>query len=407
MLRASGVPVIEFRASIVIGSGSLSFEMIRALVERLPVMITPRWVSVPARSRSPSTTCSRYLRGGARPADRRQPRSSRSAGADRVSYGDIMREYARQRGLAAPHDPRAGADAAALEPLARPRHAALRARRPQADRQHPPRDRGAGPAAARAFAIRPRGLREAIASALRNEDAEFAPTRWSDALSAAGSARRPRDASASASRFVDSRATHVAAAAATAFAPIGRIGGKTGWYYADRLWELRGLLDLLAGGVGMRRGRRDPDELRVGDTVDCWRVETFEPDRRLRLAAEMKLPGRAWLEFEVTPDDAGSIIRQTAIFDPAGLAGLAYWYARLSAAPARLRRHAAHTRSNVRPGGRLTAAGHTRRRRLARRRRRDPLPPARTSAGPRDTGAAGRCAFRASSCSGARPSSPQ
>ena len=109
--------------------------------------------------------------------------------------------------------------------------------------------------------------------------------------------------------------------------PIRRIGGRTGWYYADWLWSLRGLLDLLVGGVGVRRGRRDPELLRVGDALDFWRVELYDPPRRLRLAAEMKVPGRAWLEFEVSGDDHRSTIRQTAIFDPLGLAGLLYWYA--------------------------------------------------------------------------------
>ena len=112
-----------------------------------------------------------------------------------------------------------------------------------------------------------------------------------------------------------------------AFAPIRRLGGEAGWYYGNWLWSLRGFLDLLVGGVGVRRGRRDPEDLRVNDALDFWRVELFEPPRRLRLRAEMKLPGRAWLEFEVTPNEAGgSIIRQTAIFDPLGLLGLAYWY---------------------------------------------------------------------------------
>ncbi len=113
---------------------------------------------------------------------------------------------------------------------------------------------------------------------------------------------------------------------AAAFAPIRRIGGTTGWYYGTWMWRLRGFLDLLVGGVGLRRGRRDPEDLRVGDTLDFWRVEAYEPDRRLRLLAEMKVPGRAWLEFEVTPDGDGSTIRQTAVFDPAGLFGLLYWY---------------------------------------------------------------------------------
>ena len=112
-----------------------------------------------------------------------------------------------------------------------------------------------------------------------------------------------------------------------AFEPIARLGGATGWYAADALWRLRGFLDLLVGGVGLRRGRRDPRHLVVGDAVDFWRVEAVEPGRLLRLAAEMRLPGRAWLVFEIEPDGPGSVIRQTALFDPVGLLGLAYWYA--------------------------------------------------------------------------------
>jgi hypothetical protein len=104
------------------------------------------------------------------------------------------------------------------------------------------------------------------------------------------------------------------------------IGGKKGWYYANWLWSIRGFLDLLIGGVGTRRGRRHPVHLNVGDALDFWRVEIVEPNRRLRLQAEMKVPGRAWLEFEVSPSEQGSIIRQTAIFDPRGLWGLLYWY---------------------------------------------------------------------------------
>jgi hypothetical protein len=126
--------------------------------------------------------------------------------------------------------------------------------------------------------------------------------------------------------LVDTRSVRVDRPPARSFLPIQRIGGATGWYYADWLWRLRGGLDLLAGGVGLRRGRRHPLDLRVGDALDCWRVEEFVPGRRLRLLAEMKLPGRAWLEFSVEPDGAGSRLTQTAIFDPRGLAGLAYWY---------------------------------------------------------------------------------
>jgi len=169
------------------------------------------------------------------------------------------------------------------------------------------------------------GISEAIARALRNEDRDFAQTRWSDALSSAG----PQPAWGGArfgARIVDSRVARVSRPPAVAFAPIRRIGGKTGWYFGDWLWRLRGFLDLLVGGVGMRRGRLDPELPSVGGTLDFWRVELFEPDRLLRLSAEMKLPGKAWLEFDVQGDASGSTIRQTAMFDPIGLSGLLYWY---------------------------------------------------------------------------------
>ncbi len=128
------------------------------------------------------------------------------------------------------------------------------------------------------------------------------------------------------SRLIDSRAIYLDCPPEAAFAPVRRIGGDTGWYYGNMLWRLRGLLDLLCGGAGLRRGRRDPEYLLPGDTIDFWRVEACEPDRLLRLIAEMKVPGRAWLQFEVESKDRGSIIRQTAIFDPAGILGLLYWY---------------------------------------------------------------------------------
>jgi hypothetical protein len=168
-------------------------------------------------------------------------------------------------------------------------------------------------------------VREAIARALHYEDNEHAETRWSDALSSAGSATRWGGVRFG-NRLVDSRRIRVAVPPPVAFAPIQRIGGSTGWYSGNWLWRIRGWIDLAIGGAGMKRGRNNSSQLNIGDTLDCWRVEAFEPGRRLRLASEMKLPGRAWLEFEVSEDGSGALIRQTATFDPVGLKGLLYWY---------------------------------------------------------------------------------
>lgn len=176
------------------------------------------------------------------------------------------------------------------------------------------------------FSVQPRGMSEAIARALANEDREYARTRWSDAGS--GDAEHG-STTPGGRRIVDSRTLRVRSDVEQAFGPVRQIGGDAGWYFGDSLWRIRGFLDRLFGGPGLRRGRRDANDLRPGDALDFWRVETIEPDRRLRLKAEMKLPGRAWLEFEVTPDGSGSKITQTAIFDPTGLGGMLYWYALL------------------------------------------------------------------------------
>ncbi|MEP7337262.1 MAG: SDR family oxidoreductase [Acidobacteriota bacterium] len=324
VLRESGVPVIEFRASIVIGSGSLSFEMIRALTERLPVMIAPRWVATLAQPIAIEDLVAYLMAAAEVPGD--SSNIYEIGGADQVSYGDIMREYARQRGLWRVFIP---------VPVLTPRLSSLwlglvtplyaRVGRKLIDslrNQTIVHDSSA----LSVFNIRPCGISKAISRALCNEDNEYARTRWSDALSSAG----PRQAwggTRFGARLVDSRVAQVNRPPAGAFAPIRRIGGKTGWYYGTWLWQLRGFLDLLVGGVGMRRGRLDPEWPSIGGTLDFWRVEAFEPDRLLRLSAEMKVPGKAWLEFEVQGDASGSTIRQTAIFDPVGLSGLLYWYA--------------------------------------------------------------------------------
>jgi lipocalin/uncharacterized protein YbjT (DUF2867 family)/ligand-binding SRPBCC domain-containing protein len=299
-LREAGVPLVEFRASIVVGAGSLSFEMIRALVERLPVMICPRWVDTRTQPIAIDDVLA-YLRAA---LDLPDPREAvfEIGGPDVVSYGDMMREYARLRrlrrlliavpvltprlsglwlGLVTPAQARVGR--ALVEGL----------RNPTVVRSS---------AARETFAIRPMPMSEAFVRAIEQD------------------APRPRK--------VDARLVVVDAPRAQAFAPIRRIGGATGWYFGDPLWRLRGWLDRCMGGAGMPRHRRDPDACAVGDVIDGWRVEAYEPDRLLRLVAGLKLPGRGWLEFRVTPlgDGARSVISQTAIFDPRGVTGRLYWY---------------------------------------------------------------------------------
>jgi uncharacterized protein YbjT (DUF2867 family) len=322
-LRAHHTQVIEFRASIVIGSGSLSFEMIRALVERLPIMICPRWVHVKAQPIAIEDLLS-YLR-----AALDSPTSGAHVfeigGPDQVSYGQIMQEYARQRGLTRWMIP-----VPFLTPylsslwlgLVTPLYARVGRKLVESLRNPTLISNNL---ASTSFSIRPRTYQDAIARALVNEDSEFAATRWSDSLSSAGEIRS-WGGTRFGSRLVDSRTVVVTVPPEQAFSPVRRIGGHTGWYYGNWLWTVRGFIDLLLGGVGVRRGRRDEETLRVGDALDFWRVEVFDPDRQLRLYAEMKVPGRAWLEFEVTPCAEGSTIRQTAIFDPLGLFGILYWY---------------------------------------------------------------------------------
>ena len=323
VLREHHPQVIEFRASIVIGSGSLSFEMIRTLVERLPIMICPRWVQVKAQPIAIEDLLSYLVAALDLPSGSSQVYEI--GGPDQVSYGEIMQEYARQRGLSRWMIP-----VPLLTPylsslwlgLVTPLYARIGRKLVESLRNPTLISNNL---ATKIFPVRPRSLHAAITRALANEDREFAETSWSDALSSAG-ASRDWGSTRFGSRLVDSRTITVTVSPEQAFAPIRRIGGRTGWYYGNWLWSLRGFLDLIIGGVGVRRGRRDSENLHVGDPLDFWRVEAYDPPRRLQLHAEMKLPGRAWLEFEVTPCEQGSSIRQTAIFDPLGLAGLVYWY---------------------------------------------------------------------------------
>lgn len=325
-LNGEGVQVIEFRASIVIGSGSLSFEMIRALVERLPVMITPKWVRTEAQPIAIEDLLA-YLYKGMSIEIEGDP-IFEIGGADRVTYQEIMSEYARQRGYKRLMIP---------VPFLTPRLSSLwlglvtpiyaRVGRKLVESAmtativH-------DPLAARVFNIHPMGLKEAIARAIRNENHAYPATRWNDPVS---SALEVKDWSnthfggtLSISKYKDITATKE-----EAFKPIREIGGKNGYYFLNFIWWLRGFIDLLLGGVGMRRGRRDPTTIKPGDVIDFWRVIEYTPDSSLKLVAEMKVPGLAFLEFNIEKlesDPSKVRIKETASLYPEGVFGVFYWY---------------------------------------------------------------------------------
>ena len=262
ILADSGVQTIEFRASIVIGSGSLSFEMLRKLVERLPVMITPRWVRTKAQPIAIEDVLDYLV--AALDVELEGSAVFEIGGADQVSYEELMREYARQLGIRRWIIPVPFLTARLSSlwlGLVTPVYARV-GRKLIDSLPHETVIRSAR--AVSAFAIEPRGYREAIARALANEDREFSETRWSDSVASAGLRPERYGGVHHGKRLVDSRSIQVRVAPAQGFRPIRRIGGETGWYFGDRLWRLRGLVDLLVGGVGVRRGRRDPETPSVG-----------------------------------------------------------------------------------------------------------------------------------------------
>ena len=321
-LAAHGVPVTEFRAAIVIGSGSASFEMLRQLTERLPLMITPRWVKTRCQPIGIQDVLD-YLAGA---LDRPDVTGIvEIGGPDVLSYGDMMLTYARLRGLrrlmipVPVLTPRlssywVGLISPVPSGIARPLIEGLR-------NEVVVRD----PGPARAFPVEPLPYRDALQLAIDRTDRHSVETTWFDARSAPGRQRLSLEGSRE-GMIVDRHTLEVGAPPDQVFAEIERVGGSNGWPYANILWHVRGLADRIVGGVGMRLGRRDPVHLREGDALDFWRVEELRRPELLRLRAEMKVPGRAWLQYEVVPSGEGSTLVQTAFFEPRGLGGLAYWY---------------------------------------------------------------------------------
>ncbi|WP_329521259.1 SDR family oxidoreductase [Spirillospora sp. NBC_01491] len=330
ILLEAGVPVAVLRAAVIIGSGSVSFEMLRHLTERLPAMVTPRWV----RSRIQPIAIRdvlRYLVGAAA----LPPEVSRGfdiGGPDVLTYRDMMQRYAAVAGLPR----RVILPVPVLSPwlsslwvglitpvpggLARPLVGSLTSE--VVCREHDIAEYVPDPPGGLL------GFDDAVRLALQRVREAGVGTRWSSApVPGAPSDPLPTDPDwAGGSLYVDEREARTAAPPEAVWRVVEGIGGDNGWYSLPVAWRLRGLLDRLSGGVGLRRGRRDPARLRTGDALDFWRVEAVEPGRLLRLRAEMRLPGRAWLELAVRPGErGGSVYTQRAVFSPHGLLGHLYW----------------------------------------------------------------------------------
>jgi len=326
-LREAGVPVTEFRAAVIVGSGSLSFEMIRYLTERLPVMICPKWVFTRIQPIAIRNVLDYLVAALDCPAS--SGRTLEIGGQDVITYAEMMSGYALARGLkrhllAVPVlTPRLSSywvhlvtpiPANIAQPLIKGLGNEVIVRDDSARKIFP--------------AIHPLDYATAVRLALVKMDARNIETAWSDALTSSQGDKTPVTLISSEGMIIERRQRTVDASPERVYRSFTRIGGERGWLYLDWTWQLRGLVDRLFGGVGMRRGRRDPEELRVGDPLDFWRVERVEPGRLIRLRAEMKVPGRAWLEFESRAEpDGRTQLFQTAFFEPKGLFGLCYWYA--------------------------------------------------------------------------------
>jgi uncharacterized protein YbjT (DUF2867 family) len=325
ILREGGIPVTEFRAAIIVGSGSISFEMLRYLTERLPIMIAPRWVNTRCQPIAVADVLS-YLVTELT-MERTEHIIYEIGGNDTLSYREMMLRYAAIRGLRRAvivvpfFTPRlSSAWVHLVTPIsasyARPLIDGLRNEVIVHDKR-----------ATIDFPFSPIGYDEAVRRALDRYQGDGPQTTWFDARSA--STPIGTFSGSEEGMLIDRREHATDASQERLFRVFTGLGGERGWLYANYLWNVRGVLDRMIGGVGLRRGRRSPTSLRVGDALDFWRVEAYEPHLLLRLRAEMRLPGAAWLQFEALPasESGGSTLRQTAFFDPHGLFGYLYWYA--------------------------------------------------------------------------------
>ena len=328
VLRETGPPLTEFRAAVIVGSGSASFELIRHLTERLPVMITPKWVrtrSQPIAIRD--VLC--YLMDGLRIPET-EGRIIEIGGPEILTYEDMFRTYADVRGLR-----RWVVDVPFLTPNLSSLWAGLVT--PISPSLARPLIKGLGsevlvtdPSGMALFDVEPISYEAAVRLALERFRRDEVETSWSSALSSSQGDNVASEMTSEEGMISDRRRLAVDASPESVFSVIKAIGGASGWLYANPLWHIRGLLDQIAGGPGLRRGRRNQSTVRVGEAIDFWRVEELDENRLLRLRAEMKVPGRAWLQFEVEPEEGSdtprSRITQTAFYEPKGLWGVVYWY---------------------------------------------------------------------------------
>lgn len=326
VLRETGVPVTEFRAAVIVGSGSLSFEIIRYLTERLPVMICPRWLYTKVQPIAIRNVLDYLVAALNTPES--VGRILEIGGAEVMAYGDMLRGYARVRSLkrwlvpVPVLTPRLSSywvhlvtpvPAVIVRPLIQGLRNDVIVQDDLARRIFPE--------------IKPFDYATAVRLALGNLTNGKVQTAWSDALASSQGDVRPVVLTTKEGIILERRECIVPAPAAAVYRAFTTLGGATGWLCMNWAWRFRGFIDRLLGGVGMRRGRRDPQDVRVGDALDFWRVEAVEVNSLMRLRAEMKVPGRAWLEFRVEPREGQtSLLSQTAFFAPRGLAGLLYWY---------------------------------------------------------------------------------
>lgn len=324
VLADGPTPVTEIRAAVIIGSGSVSFEMMRYLTEVLPVMITPKWV----RTRCQPIAIRNVREILVRALDHSGSENHvwEIGGPDQLTYEEMMRVYAEVAGLPrrlimpvpllSPQLSRHWIGLVTPLPtgVAKPLVNSLRNEVTVADNS-----------VAERLSNGLLSFRESVERALRRSVEAEVSTRWSDAAAHPAEAQPTDPDWAGGTLKIDDQRVHSDAPAEDVFWAFSRLGGDVGYYAANWTWKLRGLFDQLIGGVGLRRGRRHPEEVRPGEALDFWRVLAVEPGRRMSLWAEMKLPGKAWLEFEAVPQESGTELRQTAYFEPRGLFGRLYW----------------------------------------------------------------------------------